>query len=108
MKFIQYGNSIFHHSNPVVILEVPAPRAACLPQPRHDPVAERAPCVRHPPSCSLVFSERKCFCVGCRGDWVFYLVSDLDDWGSTCVSLCPALSLNGEIRHYTVVLPFSP
>lgn len=85
-----------------MILEVPAPRAACLPQPHHDPVAERAPCVRHPPSCNLVFSERKCTCVGCKGDWVFCLASDLDDWGCTCVSSCPALSLSGEIRHDSV------
>lgn len=43
MKCMQYGQSIFNNSNPVVILAVPAPRAACLPQPRHDPIAKRAP-----------------------------------------------------------------
>lgn len=38
-------------------------------------------------------------CVGCRGDWVLCLASDLDDWGSTCVGSRPARSLSGEIRR---------
>lgn len=69
--------SVFCNSHPVVTLEVPDPRAAWLPQPRHGPAAERAPCVRQPPSCSWVFSERKCSCESWRGVWVFYLTSPL-------------------------------
>lgn len=86
---------------------MPAPRAACLPQPRHDPIAKRASRMRHPPSCSLVFSERKCTCVGCRGDWVFYLTSDLDGWDDTCVSSQPQWR-NQRLQCLQDFLPLIP